>query len=98
VSLPEHAAGSTWCECSECGAGFGGVTLFDKHRVGEIGARRCLTPDEMVAKNWHQDGKGLWRSEASATMPGAADTEGANRPRTAKRVHGDSRRAEAAAS
>jgi len=91
MTLPAHAAGSTWCECSVCGQGFGGVTLFDKHRVGDHGVRdgtanrrRCLTAREMAAKGWHQDGKGLWKDEARATMPFAAVTGGANRGVAAK--------------
>jgi hypothetical protein len=97
MTLPTHAPGSTWCECPSCGQGFGGVTLFDKHRVGEVGARRCLTAGEMAAKGWHQDGKGLWKAKAPATMPFPADTGGANRlRRTEGGTSGPRRRIEVA--
>jgi hypothetical protein len=83
VSLPEHAAGSTWCECANCGQGFGGVTLFDAHRVGDPGDRRCLSVGEMAVRGWTQDAKGLWRDlsrgSRPATAPFPARREGANR-------------------
>ena len=54
-----------------CGQPFQSRGLFDAHRVGwfepptkpkanDPGPRRCLTPDEMLAKGWRFDGK-TWR-------------------------------------
>lgn len=94
-SLPEHAPKSTWCECPVCGQGFGGITLFDTHRVGEHGVRngsanrrRCLTVGEMAARGWTQDPKGLWRDlsrgSAPARRPIADLREGPNRLATPK--------------
>jgi hypothetical protein len=102
IQLPPHAAGSTWCECFACGQGFGGMTLFDGHRTGDQGARRCLTAAEMRARGWTQDPRGLWRDlsrgSAPATMPFPARREGANRGVAAEtRVidHRDAERASA---
>lgn len=41
------------CQCSGCGRNFAGMKAFDMHRVGEfsrLGARRCLSSDEMRKK------------------------------------------------
>lgn len=57
-------------ECCSCGLKFSGEGAFNKHRTGSYGAnngvtgykheRRCLTVDEMKAKDMAQNGKGLW--------------------------------------
>ena len=97
MTLPPHGPGSTWCECAGCGSGFGGLTLFDKHRVGQPGERRCLTADEITARGWHQDDRGLWKAAAPATMAFAGVSVGANRGVAAKsRVSGPDAPVEAA--
>ena len=72
----KHLPGSAWCECVACGQGFGGVTLFDAHRVGEHGRhdgtanrRRCLSAKEMAARGWTQDIKGLRRDLSRGSRP-----------------------------
>jgi hypothetical protein len=65
--------------CSGCGHDFGGVTTFDRHRVGAHGytlmeglrmeppredGRRCLGADEMLSLGWTQDRHGRWRGPA----------------------------------
>jgi len=45
-------------ECPGCGLLFNSTHAFDKHRVGPHGARRCLTPEEMMAKGMVQ--RGIW--------------------------------------
>jgi hypothetical protein len=51
------------------------VTGYDKHRVGKhaylfdadhLDGRRCLDPDELRAKGYTQDSRGLWRMPARA--------------------------------
>ena len=53
--------------CSGCGQIFGGESGFEKHRAGEFrkldvtpSQRRCLTPQEMLARGLHQDERGRW--------------------------------------
>jgi hypothetical protein len=46
--------------CRSCGEDFGGVTLFDKHRVANDGERRCLDDGEMKAKGWALNRYGRW--------------------------------------
>lgn len=49
--------------CSTCHLSFASQTGFDKHRVGQFenhttgkpNTRRCLTPEEMLAKGWTVD-------------------------------------------
>lgn len=48
-------------ECSVCGLVFGGVSSFDLHRVGPVGARRCLSADELVALGLRQGPRGWGR-------------------------------------
>jgi hypothetical protein len=53
-----------------CGENFGGVKLFNEHRIGQHGKdRRCLTPQEMTARGWSQDSGGRWRHTSHAPMP-----------------------------
>lgn len=53
--------GNTGCQCMACGEYFNRVSTFDKHRVGEHGPeRRCLTAEEMAAKGWSHNSRGLW--------------------------------------
>lgn len=44
--------GSMRNQCCACGLLFGGLTAFDRHRVGDItkGTRRCLTLSELQAR------------------------------------------------
>lgn len=66
--------GTTWtglrlehCAAAGCCQTFSGTILGDKHRVGHHGVdRRCLTPDEMRAKGWHQDDRGIWHGVAGS--------------------------------
>lgn len=49
------------CECTACGQFFNRVSTFDKHRVGNFGVdRRCLTVDEMRAREWRVNDAGFW--------------------------------------
>lgn len=60
-----------------CCMSFGSLHAFDKHRTGPYdppGQRRCLTPDELRAKNWRQDERGQWRTPAPETNPWKKDT------------------------
>lgn len=51
---PKHPfpVGSMRNQCCACGLLFGGLTAFERHRVGsfEDGSRRCLTLPEMQAR------------------------------------------------
>lgn len=44
--------GSMRNQCTACGLLFGGLTAFERHRVGDFedGTRRCLTREELVTK------------------------------------------------
>ena len=69
--------------CRACGEEFGGVTLFDKHRVGTHAytaqegeqfsppasdGRRCLSVEEMCARGWARNGLARWTD--SVHVPG----------------------------
>jgi hypothetical protein len=69
--LTKLVTGTNYCECTACGIVFGGVGVFDAHRVfaekndkgkyiEDWDKRRCLTIAEMVAKGWRQDTNGYW--------------------------------------
>lgn len=48
-------------QCTGCGELFKSTAAFEKHRVGEFGVdRRCLTPDEMLAKKMAVNARGFW--------------------------------------
>lgn len=49
------------CECTACGERFGVESTFSAHRVGEHGQRRCLSIEEMDAKGWFKNERGLWK-------------------------------------
>lgn len=64
-------------ECMSCGERFGGLRVFERHRVGAFpDGRRCLTDDEMAAGGWHRDTRGLWRDGHRSTMVLEAATSG----------------------
>lgn len=52
--------------CSACKETFSSVSSFDSHRVGkyEPMTRRCLTRDEMLAKNMVLNERGMWTTGA----------------------------------
>jgi hypothetical protein len=56
--------------CRTCGHLFNSTLAFDKHRVGpqvpitQPMQRRCLTPDEMIAKGMSVNARGFWITEA----------------------------------
>lgn len=51
------------CECTACGERFSRERSFDRHRVGSIGARRCLSEGEMLARGWTRNARGQWINE-----------------------------------
>ena len=64
-----HCRGGGYGGCCESFRSLGG---FDKHRTGPhepTGQRRCLTPDEMIAKGWTVDDNHTWRMPAPANSP-----------------------------
>jgi hypothetical protein len=49
-------------QCQGCKEFFNSTGAFDKHRVGQHGVdRRCMTKDEMLAKEMHLGDDGFWR-------------------------------------
>jgi hypothetical protein len=57
-------------QCQGCKGYFNSSYAFDKHRRGEHGHdRRCLTPEEMLAKGMSVNADGYWITKA---MPVAA--------------------------
>lgn len=52
-------------QCQGCKQYFNSNTAFDKHRHGKHGhGRRCLTPEEMIAKGMSINHAGFWITEA----------------------------------
>lgn len=60
VVLP---VGSKVCQCGGCGQVFNSLKPFDLHRAGEIGERRCLTPEEMTRVGMVKNKYGRWITE-----------------------------------
>ena len=57
------------CQCSGppyqgCGQYFNSTSAFDKHRVGDGEARRCLTAVEMLRKGMALSSRGWWITAA----------------------------------
>jgi hypothetical protein len=59
--------------CTTCRQDFGGLELFDRHRVGTHAylfsperpdGRRCLAVDEVRDKEWMLDARGRWTDPA----------------------------------
>ena len=51
-------------QCQACKEYFNSNSPFDKHRTGTYGVnRRCLTPDEMLAKGMLKNDAGFWITE-----------------------------------
>lgn len=49
-------------QCTGCNQYFNSNFAFDKHRTGKHGIdRRCMTPDEMIAKGMVLLDDGFWR-------------------------------------
>lgn len=49
-------------QCTGCNQYFNSNEAFDKHRTGKHGVnRRCMTPDEMIAKGMILPEDGFWR-------------------------------------
>jgi hypothetical protein len=63
------------CRCTICGEKFGGIKVFDMHRIGKFPVvnathplpvgqaakyRTCLSADGMRKKGLHQDKQGKW--------------------------------------
>jgi len=52
-------------QCQGCKQFFNSTFAFEKHRTGEHGKdRRCLTPDEMLAKGMSVNAAGFWITSA----------------------------------
>jgi hypothetical protein len=48
-------------QCSGCLTFFNSLRAFEKHRTGKHGVdRRCMTPDEMLAKGMSINEAGYW--------------------------------------
>ena len=64
-TLPRHSRRA--CQCAACDLVFGGLTVFDAHRVGSPGVslgpnrRRCLTEAELLAKGQRPGPRGWGR-------------------------------------
>jgi len=54
-------------QCRVCNAYFNSGHGFEKHRTGQHGVdRRCMTPEEMLAKGMSLNADGFWITK---TMP-----------------------------
>jgi hypothetical protein len=52
------------CQCAACGEYFNRERVFDRHRIGEPGNRRCLTAAEMTARGWNRNAAGFWITDS----------------------------------
>lgn len=53
-------------QCPSCGEYFNSNFAFEKHRTGKFGVdRRCLTADELLAKDWVKKESGFWTTGAN---------------------------------
>lgn len=59
------------CQCCACKAYFNSSRAFDKHRIGDVGMRRCRTPDVMEALGMSQNAKGYWITSKRAFLASA---------------------------
>lgn len=59
-SDPKLPHGTNRCKCVACGLYFSSVWTFDRHRVGDYTARRCLRAEEMALKGWFLAPSGHW--------------------------------------
>lgn len=57
------------CQCSGCGKYFNSTAAFDKHRRGEMTARKCLTEQEMTGKGMERNSAGFWITGRMPTRP-----------------------------
>jgi len=48
------------CQCAACKEYFNSIAGFDKHPVGPYDARKCLTPEEMLALGMSKNEAGFW--------------------------------------
>lgn len=49
-------------QCPTCSEFFNSNTAFEAHRVGPMRARRCLSPEEMIAKGMGKNAADYWVS------------------------------------
>jgi len=75
------------CQCPSCGQYFNSTGAFDRHRVGDYTARRCLTVADMVAAGMRRNDAGFWirrpmlaTSRKALRGPEGASPEGINGP------------------
>lgn len=65
---------SNFCQCSECGEYFGGVSTFDLHRRGKVD-RFCLPPSEVTDKEGNtllrKNDRGYWVRNYETYLGGA---------------------------
>lgn len=63
------------CKCGACGRVFSRASVFDKHRAGPYGDRRCMQSTEMIA-NGLQMVAGIWKG-LRKVVPGELQTTSA---------------------
>lgn len=59
------------CHCSGCHQTFSVLSIFDKHRTGNLDHRRCLTPGDHPDK-FSQAANGNWQGPAMTDEQRAA--------------------------
>ena len=72
TSLKRRIPGLRTSQCPVCGELFAAPSTGDAHRRGPYlpaGARKCLTRDEMAAKDWWTDDRDVWH------LPKRADSD-----------------------
>jgi hypothetical protein len=59
--IPERELTGDSNQCRSCNQWFNSTAAFDKHRTGNFdGSRRCLTTEEMHARNFGKTATGFW--------------------------------------
>jgi len=61
-----------WCQCSECGRTFGGLSGFDAHRMDVVKDPydwRCATDAELEVKGMRLTERGWWVRQDGRSTP-----------------------------
>lgn len=64
------------CQCAACGLYFTGTREFDRHRTGSYaeirqrnGSRRCMSLEELEARDWRMTERGFWMQPRPQRAP-----------------------------
>ena len=55
------------CMCPTCGEYFNRTSVFDRHRIGKLGEKRCLTIAQMDSGGFRKNLHGYWVRKIAAS-------------------------------